>query len=333
MAVSGSGKFDLPLVFVGYGITAKSEGYDDYAGIDVKDKAVVILRHEPDQDNPHSPFNGEKASEYSAFSRKVSNAYQHGAKAVIFVGDKFALRKSLAQVRSRWQAAVDALAEANTKFKTLNSVDDDLWRQQQERVEKLADEVKEYGKELRDAEDPLLAFEGAGLTGEARDFPVLWFRRRPIDRIVKQAVGTTLEQLEIEIDKGPTPHSRPLTDWTVRGEINIARQETEIKNVAAVLDGVGPLRDQAIVIGAHYDHLGYGEPGAVDPGTHQIYNGADDNASGVAVLLEVARQLSLRPRNCPGRSFSWHSPAKNAGCWAAQTTFASLSCRSIKRSP
>ena len=79
LAIGGSGKFDLPLVFVGYGITAKSEGYDDYAGVDVKDKAVIVLRHEPDQDNPHSEFNGTKPSEYSAFRRKVSNAYEHGA--------------------------------------------------------------------------------------------------------------------------------------------------------------------------------------------------------------------------------------------------------------
>jgi len=295
LAIGGSGKIDLPLVFVGYGITAKNEGYDDYAGIDVKDKAVIILRHEPEQNNPHSVFDGQQSSEHSAFRRKVSNAYEHGARAIIFVGDKFDLRKSVAQLRSRWQAAVDALAEANTKFKALKERDDDIWRQQQERLEKLADDVKTYGQELRQADDPLLAFDGAGLTGEARDFPVLWCRRRPVDRVIKQALGTTLEQLEIEIDKGPTPHSRVLRDWSARGEINITRQETEIKNVAAVLEGVGPHRDETIVIGAHYDHLGHGEPGTLAPGSHEIHNGADDNASGVAVLIEVARRLSERP--------------------------------------
>jgi hypothetical protein len=294
LAVGGSGKFDLPLVFVGYGITAKGEGFDDYAGVDVKDKAVIVLRHEPEQDNPHSVFNGQQSSEYATFRRKVSNAYEHGAGAVILVGDKFDLRKSVAQLRSRWQAAVDALSEANTKFKGLKDLDDDLWRQQQERLEKLADDVKTYGQELRAADDPLLPFDGAGLTGEARDFPVLWCRRRPIDRMIKQALGTTLEQLEIEIDKGPKPHSHVLDGWTARGDINIARTETEIKNVAAVLEGVGPHRDETIVIGAHYDHLGHGEPGSLAPGSHEIHNGADDNASGVAVLIEVARRLSER---------------------------------------
>ena len=273
LAIGGSGRFDLPLVFVGYGITAKSEDYDDYAGVDVKDKCVIILRHEPQQDNPHSAFNGQQPSEYAAFRRKVSNAYEHGARAIIFVSDKFDLRKSVAQLRSRWQAAVDALAEANTKFKALTEPDDDLWRQQQDRLDKLADEVKSYAQELRAADDPLLAFDGAGLTGEARDFPVLWCRRRPVDRMIKQALGTTLEQLEIEIDKGPTPHSHVLDGWSVRGDINIVRQETEIKNVAAVLEGVGPHREETIVIGAHYDHLGYGEPGAIDPGSHRSTTG------------------------------------------------------------
>ncbi|HTU24823.1 MAG TPA: hypothetical protein VMF30_05470, partial [Pirellulales bacterium] len=214
LAIGGAGKIDLPLVFAGYGITAKDEGYDDYAGIDVKDKAVIVLRHEPEQDNPHSVFNGQAASEYAAFSRKISNAYEHGAGAVILVSDKFDLRRSVGNLRLRWQAAVDALAEANTKFKTLTTKDDDLWRQQQERIDHLADDVKKYAAELKTAEDPLLDFEGAGMTGEARDFPVLWCKRRPIDRIIKQALGTTLEELEAEIDMGPTPHSRVLKGWS-----------------------------------------------------------------------------------------------------------------------
>ena len=62
LSLGGSGKLDLPLVFAGYGITGKDEGYDDYAGIDVEGKTVVILRHEPQQDNPHSAFAGTRDS-------------------------------------------------------------------------------------------------------------------------------------------------------------------------------------------------------------------------------------------------------------------------------
>ena len=73
------------------------------------------------------------------------------------------------------------------------------------------------------------------------------------------------------------------------------------RNVVAILLGRDPaLRDQYVVLGAHYDHLGWGGPGSLDPDSVGVpHNGADDNASGVAALLEVARRLTLAR---PGRS-------------------------------
>jgi len=71
---------------------------------------------------------------------------------------------------------------------------------------------------------------------------------------------------------------------------------TVTRNVVAVLLGSSPaLRGEVVVIGAHYDHLGLGGFGAMDPdSTGRVHNGADDNASGTAALLEVARQLGRR---------------------------------------
>src|SRR5437667_3117916 len=68
------------------------------------------------------------------------------------------------------------------------------------------------------------------------------------------------------------------------------------RNVIAILPGTSPaLRGEVVVIGAHYDHLGLGGPDAMDPdSTGRVHNGADDNASGTAALLEVARQLARR---------------------------------------
>ena len=68
------------------------------------------------------------------------------------------------------------------------------------------------------------------------------------------------------------------------------------RNVVAILPGTSPaLRGEVVVIGAHYDHLGLGGFGAMDPdSTGRVHNGADDNASGTAALLEVARQLAGR---------------------------------------
>jgi Zn-dependent M28 family amino/carboxypeptidase len=65
-----------------------------------------------------------------------------------------------------------------------------------------------------------------------------------------------------------------------------------VKNVVAVLEGEGPLADETIVLGAHYDHLGLGGAGSLAPWTTDIHNGADDNASGTATLLEAARRLA-----------------------------------------
>ena len=70
---------------------------------------------------------------------------------VIFVSDKFDLRRSVSQFATRWQAAVDALAEANTKFKALKSPDDDLWRQQQERWKNWPTKSKPTAKNCRTA--------------------------------------------------------------------------------------------------------------------------------------------------------------------------------------
>ncbi len=68
-----------------------------------------------------------------------------------------------------------------------------------------------------------------------------------------------------------------------------------VSNVVGILPGRGPLRTQAVIVGAHYDHLGYGGFGSLDADSVRvIHNGADDNASGTAALIEVARQLHAR---------------------------------------
>ena len=94
LAIGGSAKFAAPMVFVGYGITAPKLKYDDYAGLDVKGKVVVVLRKEPQQKNPHSLFDGTSPSRHALFVTKVSNAFQHGAAAVVMVNDHAELSRS-----------------------------------------------------------------------------------------------------------------------------------------------------------------------------------------------------------------------------------------------
>lgn len=72
-----------PVVFAGFGITAPELRYDDYAGLDVKGKVVLIFDHEPQEDNPASIFSGKGNTRYAGTYVKVRTAQQHGATAVI----------------------------------------------------------------------------------------------------------------------------------------------------------------------------------------------------------------------------------------------------------
>lgn len=70
------------------------------------------------------------------------------------------------------------------------------------------------------------------------------------------------------------------------------------RNVVGLLPGRDPvLRNEAVIVGAHYDHLGLGEFGSLDPdSTGKVHNGADDNASGSAMLIQIAARLAAAPR-------------------------------------
>ncbi|MGI4829478.1 MAG: M20/M25/M40 family metallo-hydrolase [Janthinobacterium lividum] len=76
-----------PVVFAGFGISAPELGYDDYALIDVKGKVVLIFDHEPQEDDPHSIFNGTGNTRYATTRVKVLNAQKHGAVAVLIVAE------------------------------------------------------------------------------------------------------------------------------------------------------------------------------------------------------------------------------------------------------
>ena len=87
---STNGKFSGDVVFAGFGITAKEYGYDDYAGLDVTGKIVLILRHEPQENDAGSVFGGKKLTSHAEFVSKMVNAKMHGARGVIWVNDTFA---------------------------------------------------------------------------------------------------------------------------------------------------------------------------------------------------------------------------------------------------
>ncbi len=286
LAAGSSGSAHAPLVFVGYGITAPDWNYDDYAEIDIQGKVVVMLRKEPQQGDATSIFDGLQPSEHAAFQRKIQNAQAHGAAAVIIVNDAYSLSRRSARQRKDWEQAVTALTSAVADFQQLATWTDDTIRQTQTRLAELAQTVTQRRQAADSDTDELVEFRDAGLPSNGVTIPVFFCRRSVLDPIVSRALGTDLASLEQQIDQGPTPRSRALEGWTAECQSSIRSVRYHLKNVVGVLDGQGPLADETIVIGAHYDHLGRGPSGDGD-----IYNGADDNASGVSGMLEIAHRL------------------------------------------
>lgn len=88
----------------------------------------------------------------------------------------------------------------------------------------------------------------------------------------------------------------PVNTILVTLETDLVRRDAGAANVIGILEGTDPtLKSEAIVIGAHYDHLGLGGAGSLAPKEGEIHHGADDNASGVAGVLELARIFSAQP--------------------------------------
>jgi hypothetical protein len=116
----------------------------------------------------------------------------------------------------------------------------------------------------------------------------------PSERCAGDYIAAQLRRLRLEPagDSGTFFQSLPLAS-----AINPHAPGGTGRNVVALLRGADPaLAGEAIVIGAHYDHLGHGGQFSMAPGDTSVHNGADDNASGVAALLDIAARLSRGPR-------------------------------------
>ncbi len=295
LALGGGGFIDAPLAFVGYGITAPEADYDDYAGIDVEGKVVIVLRHEPDQANPHSLFDGTDPSRHAPFTAKLSNAVQHGAAGVTFATDLFEVRRIAEQFERRRDAGVEQLAKLHGEFAAIEEPTDEQIAEYRQRTTQMARRIAQWAESGGSQADELLDFEGAGTSD--RTLPVLFASRGALDDLFKQLGKPSLEEYETKIDAELTPKSVVLDGVRLVADVDVVRETVSAKNVVAVLEGDGPRADETIVIGAHYDHVGRGGPGsgAADPRQREIHNGADDNASGTAVLLEVARRFAAMP--------------------------------------
>ncbi len=299
----GSGDFSGDLVFAGYGIDAPKAGYNDFDGIDVKGKVVVIVRKVPRQGETFGPFSKRKRAymQHAPFRSKMLNAANAGAKAVLFVNDPYFIRKNAEAREKMLSKAMKPVADAAVELDQTDPDDSEKW---QAARKKLSGAVKRLQglrtSAKRSRNDALLPFSQSP-DNNPNPLPAMHITQEACNRVLAAALNTSLAKLETAIDRDMKPRSTVLKGWSAEGKTAINRVRVEVKNVLAVLEGEGPLADETIVLGAHYDHLGRGGFGSLARGSKDIHNGADDNASGTVALLEIARRLAGRQEKLPRR--------------------------------
>ncbi len=121
--------------------------------------------------------------------------------------------------------------------------------------------------------------------------PVLQVRLSVAQTWLSRA-GVSLAEFQKAVDSDAKPRPAGATGVRVEGRVALRASYAKASNLAGVLPGKGALAKEVVVIGAHYDHLGYGGAGSMKPNTTAIHHGADDNASGTAAVLLAADRLS-----------------------------------------
>jgi hypothetical protein len=129
--------------------------------------------------------------------------------------------------------------------------------------------------------------------------PVLQVTPAVADRWLA-AGGHDLAELREAIDRSFEPRSVPLSSVRVRGRADVLTTAAPVRNIVGILPGRGDLAEEAVAVGAHYDHLGFGGTRSLEPDTEAVHNGADDNASGVAAMLCAVQGLRPRLKTNPG---------------------------------
>ncbi len=220
LAFGSSGKFDLPLVFVGYGITAKEEGYDDYAGVDVKDKAVIILRHAPEQEQP-----AQRLCRPGPFA-KLGPAAQ-GVERLRAWGRGRDLCERQIQPAQIGRQPPQPLPGGHRRAERGPTRSSKPWPTPTTICGNSSSIASTSSASTSNRSPPSCApptipwspSTKSVSAAKAATFRCCGIRRRIMERVIKPATGTTLEGLELSIDKDLKPRSKALEDWSARGEV------------------------------------------------------------------------------------------------------------------
>jgi Zn-dependent M28 family amino/carboxypeptidase len=228
------------VVFVGYGVVAPEYGWDDYKGIDVRGKTILMLINDPAIPDPADPkmldpkmFKGRAMTYYGRWTYKYEIAAQKGAFAAVIIHETEPAAYPYSVVMTSWAKENFEIDAAN---KNMDAVPVRSWITLDVAKKLLADSGQDFD-----------ALKKAAITKEFR--PVSLGAKANFD--LKQTV-----------------------------------RSFKSRNVVGKIDGSDPkLKDEWIMYTAHWDHLGRHEELKGD----QIFNGALDNASGVATILEIAK--------------------------------------------
>jgi Zn-dependent M28 family amino/carboxypeptidase len=234
-------RLDGDVVFVGHGISAPEWKWDDFKGVDVRGKVLLLFTNEPPSDNP-AFFDGRALTYYGRWTYKYEEGLRRGAQAVLILHTDKTAGYGWDVVHSSWGKETALL------------------------------KVPDGGNAL--------AFEG-------------WITRAAGEKLLGLA-GRNVDDLLAAANK---PDFRPIDlGVRIRADIRSKVRELATRNVAGIIPGSdSKLQDEAVIFSAHWDHLGVGAPVNGDA----IYNGAIDNATGCAILLELARawgSLAQKPR-------------------------------------
>ncbi len=229
-------RFDADAVFVGHGISAPEYQWDDYSGVDVRGKVVVMFTNEPPSEDP-AFFAGGALTYYGRWTYKYEEATRRGAVAAILI-------HTTPTASYGWNV-LRQTGRGDAQVKRVEGA-------------------------------PALAFAG-------------WMTQEAGDKVAATVGKTSEELLKMADTRGFKAFALPVR---FRGRFVSKVRDIQTRNVVARVEGGDPvLKDQAVVFSAHWDHLGIGEAVNGD----SIYNGAADNATGVAMILEMARAWAMLP--------------------------------------
>ncbi len=240
---------DSDLVFVGHGVVAPEANWNDYAGVDVKGKTVVMFVNDPGfATSDASLFNGKAMTYYGRWTYKYEEAARQGAAAALIIHEDIPASYGWGVVEGSWTGEQADLVRA-------------------------------------DAGASRAKLEG-------------WIQLNHATALFK-AAGLDIDAMRAAANK-PGFKPVPMTGLKASATINQTIRKEKSRNVIATIKGTEAPDDHLLLMG-HWDHLG--KTTSDDPAADVINNGAVDNATGIAAIMEIAEKLASGP--APKRSVTF----------------------------